>query len=196
MSTFIAENADVDPSAEVGEGSKVWQLAVVRPDARVGRHCILGRGAFVDSGVVLGDNCKVQNNALLYAPAELADGVFIGPAAVLTNDPNPRAVNPDGSLKSASDWDPVGVRIGAGAAIGARAVVLGGVRVGPWALVGAGAVVTRDVPAHALVLGCPARQVGWVGRDGRQLREDGAEWVGADGSRYRPDGDGLRLTDG
>ena len=191
MTAFIAESAEVDPSARVGDGSRVWQQAVLRPGARIGRNCILGRGAFVDGGVRLGDNCKVQNLALLYAPAVLGDGVFIGPAAVLTNDPNPRAVNPDGTLKSASDWEPAGVTIGDGAAIGARAVVLGGVAVGAWALVGAGAVVTRDVPAHALVLGCPARQVAWVGRDGHRLTEDGDGWVGADGTRYVTGPDGL-----
>lgn len=165
----IAPSADIDPGATIGEGTKVWHLAQVRGGAKVGENCVIGRGAYIGDGSVVGDNCKIQNYALVYEPAELGDGVFIGPAAVLTNDEYPRAINPDGSPKSAADWQAVGVVIGEGAAIGARAVCVAPVRIGPWALVAAGAVVTKDVPSHAIVAGVPARQVGWVGRAGKPL---------------------------
>ena len=171
MTSRIVDSADVSPEATVGDGSSIWHLAQVREGAVLGRGCVIGRGAYVGTGVRLGDHCKVQNYALVYEPAELGDGVFVGPAAVLTNDTFPRAINPDGSLKSASDWEAVGVTIGQGASIGARAVCVAPVTVGPWATVAAGAVVTRDVPAHALVVGVPARQVGWVGRAGHPLEQ-------------------------
>ncbi len=171
MGTRIVDSADVSPEATVGEDSSVWHLAQVREGAVLGRGCVIGRGAYIGTGVRLGDHCKVQNYALVYEPAELGEGVFVGPAAVLTNDTFPRAINPDGSLKSASDWDAVGVTVGRGASIGARAVCVAPVRVGEWATVAAGAVVTRDVPAHALVVGVPARQVGWVGRAGHPLEQ-------------------------
>lgn len=171
MSVRIVDSAEVHDSAEVGDGSSVWHLAQIREDARLGSNCVIGRGAYIGSGVTLGDNCKVQNYALLYEPAVLHDGVFVGPAVVLTNDTYPRAVNPDGSLKSASDWEATGVEIRTGAAIGARSVCVAPVTIGAWALVAAGSVVTKDVPDHALVAGVPARQLGWVGRTGHRLTE-------------------------
>ncbi len=103
-------------------------------------------------------------------PAKLADGVFIGPAAVLTNDQYPRAINPDGSLKSASDWDSVGVTINEGASIGARAVCIAPVTIGAWALIAAGAVVNKDVPDFALMAGVPAKQIGWMSKFGEQIK--------------------------
>lgn len=143
----------------------------------LGQGCIIGRGAYIGPGVRVGDHCKIQNHALVYEPALLSDGVFVGPAAVLTNDTYPRAVTPAGELKDASDWDAVGVTVENGASIGARAVCVAPVTVGAWALVAAGAVVIRDVPAFGLVVGTPARQVGWVGRAGRPLvREAGSMW--------------------
>ena len=173
MTVRITDSADVAPDARLGDGTSVWHLAQVREGAVLGEGCVVGRGAYIGTGVRMGRNCKVQNYALVYEPAELADGVFVGPAAVLTNDTHPRAINPDGSLKSADDWEAVGVTVGTGAAIGARAVCVAPVTIGAWATVAAGAVVTRDVPAHALVAGVPARQIGWVGHAGRRLEPEG-----------------------
>ncbi len=164
----------------------MWHLAQVREDARLGADCTIGRGAYIGPGVEVGDACKVQNYALVYEPARLADGVFIGPGAVLTNDEFPRAANPDGTAKSAEDWDAVAVTIEQGASVGARAVCIAPVTIGAWALVAAGAVVTTDVPPHALVVGVPARRIGWVGRAGRPLVSEGEDWVcPVSGERYR-----------
>ncbi|GAB2456316.1 acyltransferase [Nocardioides hungaricus] len=186
MTVRIVDSADVDESAVIGAGSSIWHLAQVRERAVIGANCVVGRGAYVGTGVRTGDNCKIQNYALVYEPADLADGVFIGPAAVLTNDTYPRAVNGDGSPKSATDWEAVGVTVETGAAIGARAVCVAPVTVGAWATVAAGAVVTKDVPAYALVAGVPARQVGWVGHAGRRLEPDGENsWIcPATGARF------------
>jgi acetyltransferase-like isoleucine patch superfamily enzyme len=180
-----AETADIDKRARIAESAQIWHLAQVRENAVIGENCIIGRGVYIDAGVRVGNNCKVQNNALIYAPAVLEDGVFVGPAVVFTNDAFPRAINADGSLKSASDWESRGVTVRRGAAIGARSVVLGGVEVGEWALVAAGSVVTRDVPAHALAVGSPARRLGWVGYSGRVLEADGDGLVDpGDGTRF------------
>jgi UDP-2-acetamido-3-amino-2,3-dideoxy-glucuronate N-acetyltransferase len=185
MTVRIAASADVADDAKIGDRSSVWHLAQVREGAELGEGCVVGRGAYIGTGVHLGRNCKVQNYALVYEPATLADGVFVGPAAVLTNDTHPRAINPDGSLKDADDWHAVGVTIGEGASIGAHAVCVAPVTIGAWATVAAGAVVTKDVPDHALVMGVPARRVGWVGRAGVPLHEEDGLWVcPATGARY------------
>ena len=103
----ILPSADLDDAVDIGDGASIWHLAQVRGGAEIGENVIVGRGAYIGSGVHVGDNCKIQNYALVYEPAHLEDGVFIGPAAVLTNDTFPRAVNPDGTSKSAHDWEPL-----------------------------------------------------------------------------------------
>jgi acetyltransferase-like isoleucine patch superfamily enzyme len=165
--------ADVDDSAVLGTGTTVWHLAQIRENARLGRNCIVGRGAYVGPEVIIGDNVKLQNYALVYEPARLEDNVFIGPAAILTNDMYPRSVDVSGKLKRPADWDALGVTVREGASLGARAVVVAGHSIGRWALVAAGAVVTRDVPDFALVAGTPARRIGWVGRAGIRLEASG-----------------------
>ncbi|MGH3630337.1 MAG: acyltransferase [Sciscionella sp.] len=175
--SFVADGADIAESATLGEGTKVWHLAQVRENVDLGENCIVGRGAYIGTGVSVGENCKIQNHALVYEPATLGAGVFIGPAVVLTNDTYPRAITPDGVLKSAADWEAVGVTIADGASVGARAVCVAPVTIGAWATVAAGAVVTRDVAAFALVAGVPARRIGWVGKAGAPLRRHGEHWV-------------------
>ena len=165
--------AQVAPDARIGEGTVVWGLAQVREGAELGAECVIGRGAYVGAGVHLGDRVKVQNLAQVYEPAVVEDGVFIGPAAVLTNDEYPRAIRPDGSRVAAADWDAVGVTLRHGCSVGARAVCVAPVEVGRWAMVAAGAVVVHDVPDFALVAGTPARRIGWVGPAGRRLEDEG-----------------------
>ncbi|MFD4958794.1 acyltransferase [Microbacterium sp. NPDC058389] len=195
-STTIEASADVADSARLGAGTRVWHLAQIRENAVLGADCNIGRGAYIGPGVVLGDACKIQNHALVYEPARLADGVFIGPAAVLTNDEFPRAVNPDLTPKTAADWHQVGVTVGTGASIGARAVCVAPVTIGAWALVAAGAVVTKDVAPYALVVGVPARRIGWVGRAGVPLGPQGDAWVcPRTGERYAQEGETLRPLD-
>jgi tetrahydrodipicolinate N-succinyltransferase len=130
---------------------------------------VIGRDAFVDEGVAVGDRVKIQNGALVYHGVTVEDGVFIGPGAILTNDRYPRAITASGELARADDWTVSPIRLRAGCSIGAGAVVVAGITVGRFATVGAGAVVTRDVPDHALVAGNPARRLGWVCACGRRL---------------------------
>ncbi len=170
---IVQPSADVDERAVIGAGTTVWQLAQIRENARVGRDCIVGRGAYVGPGVVIGDQVKLQNYALVYEPARLEDGVFIGPAAVLTNDLFPRSVDPEGNLKRSGDWEAAGVVVREGASVGARAVILPGCVIGCWAMIAAGAVVTRDVPDFALAVGVPARRAGWMGHAGVRLIDVG-----------------------
>lgn len=195
VSSRIQPSADVDERAEIGDGVRIWHLVQVREYAQVGRGSVLGRGSYIGPGVIVGGNCKIQNYALVYEPAVLEDGVFVGPSAVLTNDLTPRAVTIDGTLKTDEDWTMVGVTVRTGASIGARATVVAPVTVGRWSMVAAGAVVTRDVPDHALVVGMPARQVGWVGRAGVRLVEiaHGTYSCPTTGESYRVDANGLVL---
>lgn len=171
MSNRIHPTAEVSPEATIGEGTSIWHHCQVRQGASIGSNCILGKGAFVDTNVQIGNNVKVQNYVSIYHGVTIEDGVFVGPHVCFTNDLNPRAINADGSLKSAEDWVLSKTLIRKGASIGANATIRCGVTVGEWALVGAGSVVTHDVPDHALVYGNPAQLHGFVCACGEKLEK-------------------------
>lgn len=168
----IHPTAEVSDKASIGEGTGIWHQCQIRDGVSIGRNCIFGKGVYVDFDVRIGDNVKVQNYVSIYHGVEIEDGVFVGPHVCFTNDNFPRAVNPDGALKSAQDWEVGRILIKRGAALGANATILPKVVVGEWALVGAGSVVTKDVPAYGLVVGNPARLIGFVCPCGHRLQAD------------------------
>lgn len=168
-SARVHPTADIESDVEIGDGTSVWHRAQVRSGARIGRDSIIGRDAFIDTDVVIGDRVKIQNGALVYHGLVVGDGVFIGPGAILTNDRYPRAVTATGALSRADDWTVTPTTLHDGASIGAGAVVVAGSDVGRFATVGAGSVVTKPVIDHALVVGNPARRIGWVCACGQRL---------------------------
>lgn len=170
-SARVHGTADLEADVAVGPRTSIWHRAQIRTGARIGADCIIGRDAFIDEGVTLGDRVKVQNLALVYHGVTVEDGVFIGPNAILTNDRFPRAITSTGDLARATDWQVSPVVLRHGCSIGAGAVVVAGVDVGRFATVGAGAVVTRTVPDNALVAGNPARRLGWVCDCGQRLTD-------------------------
>lgn len=182
MSVHIHESAIVDPGAQVGEGTRVWHWVHICEGARVGRGCSFGQNCFVGNDVSIGDNCRVQNNVSIYDAVILEDDVFCGPSMVFTN-----VVNPRSTVSRKDEYRRTVVR--RGATIGANATIVCGATLGEYAFVAAGAVVTRDVPAHALVAGVPARQIGWMSRHGERLDlpvegADGTATCRATGERY------------
>lgn len=185
---MIHLSADISPTAIVGANTTVWHRTQIGGGARVGDECIIGSNVYIDRGVVIGSRVKIQTGAQLYHGATVEDGVFIGPLVCLTNDKYPRAIAPDGRLKTDADWRAGTIRVRTGAALGAGAIVLTDVTIGRFALVGAGALVTTSVPDHGLVIGAPARLVGYACACGQPLhRPDFGEegWVcPACGGRY------------
>ncbi len=168
----IHPTAVVSEKATLGDDTQVWLHCQIRDNAKIGRGCVFGKNVYVDYDVVIGDNVKIQNNVSVYVGVTLEDGVFAGPHVCFTNDKVPRAVNPDGSPKGLADWTITKTLVKKGAALGANSTIVCGVTIGEWAMVGSGAVVTKDVPPHALVLGNPARIVGWVCACGERVTID------------------------
>lgn len=162
MTVMIDPRAVVDDGARIGEGSRVWHFAHVCAGARIGENVSLGQGVFVGNRVVIGDRCKVQNNVSVYDNVTLEEGVFCGPSMVFTNVHNPRAL-----VERKDEYRDTLVR--RGATLGANCTVVCGVTIGAFAFIGAGAVVTGDVPDHALVVGVPGRQIGWMSAHGERL---------------------------
>lgn len=173
MPVRIHPSADVAESATIGEGSAIWHLCQIRPGVKIGQNCILGRGVYVDADVQIGDNVKIQNYVSVYHGVTIEDGVFVGPHVCFTNDMQPRAINPDGTLKSATDWVVSETRVGYGAALGANSTIRCGVKIGRWAMVGSGSVVTRDIPDYGLAYGNPARVHGYACPCGEKMQPAG-----------------------
>jgi UDP-2-acetamido-3-amino-2,3-dideoxy-glucuronate N-acetyltransferase len=185
---FIHPTAIVDEGARIGKGSKIWHFCHLMPECRIGEHCSLGQNVFVAKGVELGDNVKVQNNVSLYEGVICEDDVFLGPSMVFTNITNPRsAVVRKGQYAQ--------TYVERGASIGANATIVCGHRIGAYAFIGAGTVVTKDIPAFALVVGNPARQIGWMSRYGHRLEFDagGKATCPESGESYRLDNNQVRI---
>jgi UDP-2-acetamido-3-amino-2,3-dideoxy-glucuronate N-acetyltransferase len=188
MGVTIHPSAIVDEGAQLGDGTKVWHFCHVSSGARIGRGCGLGQNVYVGNDVTIGDNVRVQNNVSIYDAVTLEDDVFCGPSMVFTNVHNPRA-----AVSRKAEYRPTLVR--RGATLGANCTVVCGVTIGAYAFVGAGAVVNRDVPDFALMVGVPARRIGWMSRHGERLAlpasGQGEAACPATGERYRLDGDHL-----
>ena len=167
---YVHPTSDVSSQAKIGSGTKIWQHCQVRENAQIGSNCILSKGVYIDAGVKIGNNVKIQNGISVYHGVTLEDGVFCGPHCVFTNDKRPRSINPDGSLKGGKDWVVSETLVKKGASIGAHATIICGTVLGEWAMIGAGSVVTKDVPDYGLVIGNPARLVGFVCPCGEKLK--------------------------
>jgi UDP-2-acetamido-3-amino-2,3-dideoxy-glucuronate N-acetyltransferase len=176
------ETAIVDEGAQIGDGSRIWHFVHVCAGARIGARVSLGQNVFVGNKVVIGDRCKIQNNVSVYDNVTLKDGVFCGPSMVFTNVYNPRSL-----VERKDEYRETLVK--KGATLGANCTIVCGVTIGEYAFVGAGAVVNTDVPAYALMVGVPARQIGWMSEHGEQLNlpvvGKGEAVCAATGMRYR-----------
>lgn len=164
-SYFVHPTAVVDEGCEIGTGTKIWHFSHIMPGCKLGENCNIGQNVVISPDVVLGKNVKVQNNVSLYTGVTCDDDVFLGPSCVFTNVTNPRsAVNRRGQYAK--------THVGKGASIGANATIVCGHDIGAFAFIGAGAVVTKTIPAYALVVGNPARQMGWMSEYGHRLEFD------------------------
>jgi UDP-2-acetamido-3-amino-2,3-dideoxy-glucuronate N-acetyltransferase len=165
MDYFVHSSAIVDQGATIGKGTKIWHFCHVMPKAVIGENCNFGQNVFVADGVILGNNVKVQNNVSIYTGVSCGDDVFLGPSMVFTN-----VINPRSAVKRQDQY--LKTHVGKGATIGANATIVCGHDIGPYAFIGAGAVVTKNVPAYALLVGNPAKQIGWMSEYGHRLDFD------------------------
>lgn len=190
MGYFKHETAIVDSGVHIGAGTKVWHFSHIMSGASLGRHCNLGQNVFIAAGVEIGSNVKIQNNVSVYSGVTLEDDVFLGPSMVFTNVNTPR------SFVERKDY--AETNVGKGASIGANATVVCGNNIGVYAFIGAGAVVTSAVPAYALMYGVPAKQHGWVSRNGMKLKldENGCGICTETQEKYQLRGDELYLIEG
>ena len=167
----IHKSADVSKKARIGKGTEIWNDVKVRDGVSIGSACMIHKGVYIDEDVKIGDNVKIQVNASIFKGVTIKDGVFIGPHVCFTNDKNPRAINPDGSNKNSDDWTISKTLVKYGASIGANATILPGISIGKWALVGAGAVVTHDVSDFGIVVGSPAKLIGYANENGERVKK-------------------------
>ena len=192
MTITVHPSAIVDHGAQIGDGSRIWHFVHVCAGARIGRNVSLGQNVFVGNKVFIGDHCKIQNNVSVYDNVTLEEGVFCGPSMVFTNVYNPRAL-----VERKSEYRDTLVR--RGATLGANCTIVCGISIGEFAMIGAGAVINRDVPAYALMVGVPARQIGWMSEFGEQiplpLEGEGEYLCPHTGQRYRLNGKILERTD-
>ena len=188
---MIHPSAIVDQGAQIGEGTKIWHFTHVMPDSVIGKNCSLGQNVVMMTGASLGDNVKVQNNVSIYTGVHCEDDVFLGPSMVFTN-----VINPRSAIVRKHEYKPTYVR--KGATIGANATIVCGIEIGEYAFIGAGAVVTKNVPAFALMVGNPARQTGWMSRNGHKLKfdRDGIGICPESGERYLLENGELRMENG
>ncbi|WP_175625575.1 MULTISPECIES: acyltransferase [Oxalobacteraceae] len=193
MAVTIHPSAIVDEGAQIGDGSRVWHFVHVCGGARIGKGVSLGQNVFVGNKTVIGDSCKIQNNVSVYDNVTLEEGVFCGPSMVFTNVYNPRSL-----IERKSEYRDTLVK--RGATLGANSTIVCGVTIGEFGFVGAGAVVNKDVPAYALMVGVPARQIGWMSEYGEQielpLSGDGQYLCPHDGSTYTLEGQTLTKAKG
>ncbi|MDH7972903.1 acyltransferase [Sphingomonas sp. AR_OL41] len=162
---FVHESSYIDEDVAIGAGTCIWHFSHVLGGCRIGERCTIGQNVMIGPDVLVGNDCRIQNNVSLYKGVELEDGVFCGPSSVFTNVLNPRA-----EVSRRDEFRPTQVR--RGVTIGANATIVCGAELGPYCFIGAGAVVIGDVPAHALMVGVPARRIGWMSRAGEKLGED------------------------
>ena len=182
---FIHESAYVDDGAQIGAGTKVWHFCHVLGGAKIGERCSLGQNVVVMNSVVTGNNVKIQNNVSVYEGVVLEDDVFCGPSMVFTN-----VINPRSHVSRKNEYKRTLVR--RGSTIGANATIVCGVTLNEYSFIGAGSVITRDVPAYGLMVGVPARRVGWMCQCGERLPDKNPESCRVCGTRYKQEGEQLR----
>lgn len=180
MSVFIHTSSFVDANCQIGDGTKVWHFSHIMSDCRIGNNCNIGQNVVISPDVVIGNNCKIQNNVSVYTGVICEDDVFLGPSMVFTNVINPRA-----AVSRKSEYRQTLIR--RGASVGANATIVCGHTLGEYCLIGAGSVVTKDVLPYALMVGNPARQIGWVSRYGEKLifNKEGQATCPATGEQYQ-----------
>jgi UDP-2-acetamido-3-amino-2,3-dideoxy-glucuronate N-acetyltransferase len=187
---YVHPSSVVDEGALVGKGTKIWHFCHVSPAARIGERCNIGQNVFIDNKVEVGNGVKIQNNVSLYNGVIVEDDAFLGPSVVFTNVINPRSF-----VERKSEFKPTHVR--RGATIGANATIVCGVEIGAYSLIGAGTVIIRDVPAHAMMVGNPARRVGWISRTGEKLdfNTEGRSWCEKENLTYLLHGETVSVQD-